>query len=222
MNRRKKIIDGLRTSRNRTKVKREEIRAMKRRLFILPSVFIGCAIIVLVQIGFAQDQKMEKDAAKPGAIAIELVVSRATVDAIDYEKRTVTVKLPDGTAQTIEAGPEVKNFDQGKVGDLVNTTFVESIAVFIRMSDAPKRAKPGDAVTNTVLLTAKVETIDHTHRTVTLKSPQGNMKTLKVGRDVTNFVLMKEGDHVVVRSTEPLAITGETPPKQGRTTVIGG
>jgi hypothetical protein len=198
-------INGLRISQNRTKVKSEENHAMKRRLFILSPVLIGCAIIVLVQIGFAQDQKTDKDAEKPGPIVIELVVSTATVDAVDHEQRTVTLKLPDGTAQTNKAEPEVKNVDQGRVSDLANATFVESIAVFIRTSDAPKRAMLGGGVAKALLLTGKVETIDHTHRTVTLKGPEGNMKTLKVGRNVTNFILMKEGDQVVVRSRESLA-----------------
>ncbi len=194
---------------------------MKRRLLAMSAVFVGCAIIVLTQIGFAQDQKIDKDAEKPGPIVIELVVSTATVDAIDDGKRPMTVKVPDGTAQTIKAVPEVKNVDQGKVSDLVNTTFIESIAVFIRAPYAPTKANPGDGRTNTLLLTGKVETIDRTHRTVTLKSSEGNLKTLSVGRDLTNFILMKEGDAVVVRSREPLASTSETSSKQIGPTVIG-
>ena len=78
---------------------------MKRCLFILSSVFLGCAIIVFAQTSFAQDQKMDKDAEKQGPIVIELVVSTATMDTIDDGKRIVTVKLPDGTAQTVKAGP---------------------------------------------------------------------------------------------------------------------
>jgi hypothetical protein len=163
-------------------------------------IFVGCAIIVLTQTGFAQGQRIDKDAEKPGPIVIELVVSRAIVDANDYGKRTMTLELPDGTAQTLKAGPGVKNVDQGKVGNLDNTTFIESIAVFISTPNAPTRVKPEDAVTDPLLLTAKVDTIDHAHRTVTLKSPQGNLKTLSVGRNVGNFILMKEGDQVVVRS----------------------
>jgi hypothetical protein len=155
---------------------------------------------VLTQIGFAQDQKIDKDAEKPGSIVIELVVSRATVDAIDYEKRTMTLKLPDGTARIVKVGSEVKHVDQGKTDDLDHTAFVESIAVLISTPNASTRKKPENVVTGPLLLTAKVDTIDHAHRTVSLKSPQGNLKTLSVGRNVANFILMKEGDQVVVRS----------------------
>jgi hypothetical protein len=110
---------------------------MKRRLLAMAPVFVACAIVVLVQSGFAQGQKIDKNAEEPGPIVIELVLSRAIVDAIDDGKRTVTLKLPDGAAQTLKTGPEVKNVDQGKVGNLDHTTFIESIAVFVRTSNAP-------------------------------------------------------------------------------------
>jgi hypothetical protein len=164
------------------------------------AIFVGCAILVLTQIGFAQGQKIDRDAEKPGSIVIDLVVRSATVDTLDYEKRTVTLKMPDETAQTLKAEPKVKNVDQGKVGNLDHTMFIESIAVFIGTPKAPTRTKPEDAASDPLLFTAKVDTIDHAHRTVTLKSPQGNLKTLNVGRNVANFILMKEGDQVVVRS----------------------
>ena len=170
----------------------------------------------------------ETEAAKvqdenPGEIVVQMVVSTVAVDAIDYEKRTVTFKLGDGTPQTFKAGQEERTFDQVKVGDLVNTTFVESITVSIRNPDArpstfvtqatqwaPNRGKSNGGAANALVFTAKVETIDHTRRTVTIKSSEGNTKILKVGRDVMNFGLVKEGDLVVVMSRESLAIMVET------------
>jgi hypothetical protein len=159
----------------------------------------------------------------PGEIVVQMVLSTAAVDAIDYEKRTVTFKLGDGTPQTFKVGQEERTFDQVKVGDLVNTTFVGSLTVSIRTSNAPpstvetqtalsapNRGKSTGGAASTLVYTAKMETIDHTRRTVTIKSSEGNMKILKVGSDVTNFGLVKEGDHVFVMSRESLAIMGET------------
>ena len=158
----------------------------------------------------------------PGEIVVQMVVSTAAVDAIDYEKRTVTFKLGDGTPQTFKAGQEERTFDQVKVGDLVNTAFVESITVSIRNSgappsavetqttlSAPNRGKSNGGAANALVFSGKVETVDHTHRTVTIKSPEGNMRILKVERNVTNFGLVKERDHVVVMSRELLAIMVE-------------
>ncbi len=86
---------------------------------ILSLVFVGCAIVVFAQFGFAQTQKMEREPDKPHAVSAAAMEITATVFAIDYEKRTGMLKLPDGTTETFNAGPEVMNFDQVKVGDPV-------------------------------------------------------------------------------------------------------
>jgi len=148
----------------------------------------------------------------------------ATVDAIDAANRTVTLKGPEGQTRTLKAGPEVRNFDQIKVGDLVKATFLEELAVFVKKSDAPpsaeetttvtlapKGAKPGVVVTDTKVVTAKIESVNKKKRTVTLKGPDGKKKTLKVGKNVANFHEVKKGDEVYIRFTEALAILVEKP-----------
>ena len=84
---------------------------------ILSLVVVGYAIIAFAQFGFAQTQDIERDAEKVGAVSVATMESTATIYAIDYEKRTGTLKLADGATETFNAGPEVKNFDQVKVGD---------------------------------------------------------------------------------------------------------
>ena len=86
---------------------------------ILSLVFVGCAVIAFAQFGFAQTQKIDRRAEKPGVVSVAAIESKATICAIDYEKRTGTLRLADGTTETFNAGPEVKNFDQVKVGDQV-------------------------------------------------------------------------------------------------------
>ena len=87
---------------------------------ILCLLFVVCAFFMLAQIGFAQAQKMARDnAQRPGAVKVEAEESTATVDALDYENRTGTLKLLDGTMLTFNFGPEVRNFDDIKVGDQV-------------------------------------------------------------------------------------------------------
>jgi hypothetical protein len=87
---------------------------------ILRLLLVVCASIALAQIGFAQAQKMARDnAQRPGAVKVEAEESIATVDTVDYENRTGTLKLLDGTMLTFKFGPEVRNFDEIKVGDQV-------------------------------------------------------------------------------------------------------
>ena len=77
-------------------------------------------VIALAQFGFAQAQTgVEKNATTPGFSAAGSPTSTATVSAIDHENRTGMLRLPDGTTVTFKAGPEVRNFDNLKVGDQV-------------------------------------------------------------------------------------------------------
>ena len=190
------------------------------------SVVVGLALVVLLaHIALAQGADPNVKAAselKPGGFAVEAVSSTATVDAIDAATRMVTLKFADGTTQAYKAGPEVRNFDQVSVGDQVKTTYVESVALFVRKSNekpfageaqtvqlAPKGAKPGVIVTNTAEITATAEAIDYAKRTVTLKGPRGNSVTYAVDESVTNFKNVKVGDELVLRVTEATAIVVE-------------
>jgi hypothetical protein len=196
---------------------------------VLSAVLVLVMVVVFAQLVMAQEtdtkaKTAKKTAQKPGAVIVETVSTTATVNAIDTAKRMVTLKFTDGKTQTFKLGPEVKNFDQIKVGDQVKTTYAESIAVFVRKSDekpsadeiqtiqvAPKGAKPGVLMTDTFEVTAKVEKIDHKKRTITLKGPDGNQKTFPVDKSVKNFKNIKTGDEVVMKITDAMAIYVEKP-----------
>jgi len=198
--------------------------ALMKKAISIPRIFVMLVLSVWIPLAATPETEAAKGPDEnPGEIVVQMVVSTAAVDVINYEKRTVTFRSGDGPPQTLEAGQEERTFDQVKVGDLVNTTFVESITVSIRNSDArpktfvtqttlsaPNRGKSNGGVAHAIVFAAKVETIDHTRRTVTIKSSEGDTKILKVRRDVTNFGLVKEGDRVVVMSRESLAIMVET------------
>jgi hypothetical protein len=158
-----------------------------------------------------------------GLIAVNTTTATATVTAVDPAKRTVTLRSPDGTTNTYRLSKNVRNFDQIKVGDQVKATLVESLAVVIRKANeppsigeeeavalAPKGARPGVVVANTKELTARIQAIDTTKRTVTLTGPAGNAVTLKAGPEV-DLTKLQVGDNVVVRYTEALALLVEAP-----------
>jgi Cu/Ag efflux protein CusF len=78
----------------------------------------------------------KEGAAKPGAVAVDVVKLTGTVKAIDREKRIVTVEGSGGRTVMIDA-KNARNLDQLKVGDKVNLTYVEELALFVRKSDEP-------------------------------------------------------------------------------------
>jgi hypothetical protein len=189
---------------------------MKKRVAV--GFWLALAVVAAIAAGCATTSE------KPGGMVAESVTATATVEAVDAAKRTVTLKFADGKTQTYKLGPEVKNFDQIKVGDRLKSTLVESVAVFVRKSDeppgvaegrtvqvAPKGAKPGVLITDTVEVTAKVEAIDYQKRTVTLRQPNGVQKTFAVDKSVEKFNTVKTGDEVVLRVTDAMLIYVESP-----------
>ena len=67
--------------------------------------------------------------------------------------------------------------------------------------------KPSGEIANVQHLTATVEKINHATRVVTLKGPEGNVRTIKVGEGVKHLEQVKVGDQVVVRVTEAFALS---------------
>ncbi len=67
----------------------------------------------------------------PGGIVVNTVDVSARVTAIDAANRKVTLLGPDGDKFTVKVGPEAVNFDQIRVGDLVNATVTEELVVYL-------------------------------------------------------------------------------------------
>ncbi len=165
---------------------------------------------------------------KPAGIIASSTTIKATVDAIDYDKRTVVLRSEDGkSTTTMDVGPEVKNFKQVKKGDVLVVEQVESLALLVvpkgeaplakasssSLEVAKLGEKPRAVEVNTREIVATVEAIDYKARTVTLKGPEGNSRTLKVGPDAKRFDNVKKGDEVYVSYTETTAISVQAPQK---------
>ena len=105
---------------------------------------------------------------RPGGIEGELVVGTAIVKAIDKKNRVVTLKSPDGKETKVKCGPEVRNFAQIKIGDVVTTKFLETVELFVtgeekpsaertmEVGRAPLGSKPGFSAIDTVEVKASV------------------------------------------------------------------
>ena len=76
--------------------------------------------------------------------AVELTTK---IEAIDKTSRLITLKDHDGETETIYCGPEVKRFDELKVGDTITFRYYESTAYAIRKPGQPSGlpAKAGPA-----------------------------------------------------------------------------
>ena len=160
---------------------------------------------------------------EPGAIVVDTTRMTATVAAIDLRNRRITLVAPDGRRATYKVTKDAANFDRIRVGDRVNATVTEELAVLLRQAGtppsagegaevalAPKGAMPGGVVAETAEVTARVVSVDTMSRRVTLQFVDGSTKTVRVNPDI-DLANVAPGDAVTVRITEALAIAVEKP-----------
>lgn len=146
-----------------------------------------------------------------------------TVDAVDKEKGTVTLKGPQGRTVTLAVQDKSK-LDAIEVGDPVVATYIEAVAFQVRkagsgvpgVSTKEERAtsKPGEApagaIAGEIKVTATIDAIDRKAQTVTIKGPEGNTETIKV-KNPKNLEGVKVGDLVDITYSQALAVTLDKP-----------
>jgi hypothetical protein len=161
-----------------------------------------------------------------GGVVLETSKAEFSVESINASDRTVGLRHADGSLSTVECGPEVRNFDQIKIGDRVTATLAESVAVGLIKGDevpigaattsavvrSPTGAKPSGKIVDTVGFTAKVLSVDIPNRQVILQTADGDSESVKVGPEI-DLSNIAPGDHVGVRATRAFAITVKAPEK---------
>lgn len=179
----------------------------------------------------AQAQQ-ERSQRPPDLVHTRMAAAHATVEAVDHAKRTVLLRTDDGRELTLDVPDSVKNFDQVEKGDAINLNYLQATAISLQKAEeagggaagssapsaggpsgneyrtikvAPPGEKPSGAATHVVEIAATVEGVDPKDRTITLRGPQGNVRTIDVGEDVRNLANIKKGDQVIVRQTEAIA-----------------
>ena len=190
---------------------------MKKNLILL--------LAGLVSISLMACAGKEDSGDKPGAVASRTVTVEATVEAINYKSRMVTLRGPKGKVVSMYVDEQARNFNQIKVNDLVEAEYFESVALYVQKHDGgqpvagketavartPLGEKPGVAAIDTMVVKATVIDIDYDARKVVLKVPDGRYVTLIVDKDAPNFGKVKPGDQVVARYTLALAISVRKP-----------
>lgn len=195
---------------------------MKQTLTLLGAALIGAATLpALAQNKPAANATMAVASAPGTATVAATVTVSATVTAIDKATRQVTLKGPEGKTKTVTAGPEVRNFDQVKVGDTVTMRYVEALTLTLKKDGkelrsetvtpaavrAPAGERPAGAVGQQVEVTANVIAVDPKTQTVTLQGPKQTVD-LKVP-DAGQFKLIKVGDQIQATFVEAVAVAVE-------------
>jgi len=153
-------------------------------------------------------------------VTSEIKTQSGVVEAIEAQSRSVTIRKPDGTVVTTVAGPEVKRFEEIKVGDKVNARYYENLVIRVKPPGEPAVDKdvkdaiasaqtlPGGTKARQRTLTCTITAIDLDTPTITFTSANGWKYTSKV-RDKANLAAVKVGDKVDIIWTDALLVSLE-------------
>lgn len=142
----------------------------------------------------------------------------AKVVAIDQTNRILTLQDTKGNVVQVQAPPEVKRFNEIKIGDTINITYRQAVALqlvkpgtVVQNQATPTitrgtGAKPSGEMTQIQTATVTIQSIDMNKPSVTVKTQDGRTLTLAV-QDKNNLKGLKAGDVVQITYSEALAIS---------------
>lgn len=142
------------------------------------------------------------------------ITTTAAVIDIDYEERSLTIENQNRIV-VLYVTPEVKRFDDIKVGDFITTQYTESVAVHVQTQDGETRiqtsgdldqARESVDAMEQIQVVSDILAIDTTMGTVTLKQPHGGELTLPVEHP-ENLNNVSVGDQVVMTYTKAVVIS---------------
>lgn len=177
------------------------------------NVILAAAIVVLS----AGHLFAQASAQTPAGVQDKPITRTATIEAIDRSTRQITLKNSKGEMATIVAGPEVKRFDELKVGDTVSATYYESVAVNVRKPGDPgpkpggaavtpgTGAKPGATAAVQQSVTVTVQSIDKPNQSVTVKRADGSIVSFRV-QNPKYLDMAKAGDTVDITYTQAILV----------------
>ena len=167
------------------------------------------------------------EATEPGKVGVAQTVKvTATITAIDKATRDITLKGPQGNEVVVTAGPDVKNFDNAKVGDQVNAQYVEALTLELKKGggmtvarsdqggvlESKPGQKPGGVAGRQVTIVADVVDVNPAKQSITLRGPKRTVEL--VVADPAQFKLVAKGDQVEAKYTQALAIAVEPAAKK--------
>jgi hypothetical protein len=158
--------------------------------------------------------------AQSKTITSEMRVETGTIEAIEAQTRTVTIKKADGTFVSTVAGPDIKRFDELKIGDKVTARYYDNVVIRLKHpgeSDADSRAQattgseqalPGGTKARQRTITATITAIDMSTPSITFTGPNGWKYTSRV-QDPEALAKVKVGDKVDITWTEAVLVSLE-------------
>jgi hypothetical protein len=151
----------------------------------------------------------------------ESVSATVTIQAIDKDNRLVTLRDESGAEDTYLVGPEMKRFDELKVGDKVKVKYYESLVMQVRKpgdpapttGDSTKMTRgtgesPAATIARQQTTSVQVVSIDQAAPSITVKTADGRTVTRKVDNP-KNLEGVKPGDTIDITFTRAMLMAVE-------------
>jgi len=145
-----------------------------------------------------------------------------SVEAVDVEKRHITLKGPEGNTGVFEVGDQVQRLSEIKAGDTIHADYTVGAVAELREPTEEEKSAPLTEVTaasrgtseeppaagigRAVRAVASIESLDPTAQSATVKGPEGGLVTVHV-EDPTVFNSLKVGQPIVVTFAEKLVLS---------------
>ncbi len=149
---------------------------------------------------------------------VETGTGMVTVQSIDAAQRTLVLKREDGDLATFKAGPEVRRFNQIKVGDQIMSTVTDNLTLFLVKGQVapeaaaaqgivrtPEGSNVGGIIISAININAKVLDVDYAARRVLLQYTPTQTRSVKVRPEV-DLSQVAVNNTVLVRGTRSLSI----------------
>jgi Cu/Ag efflux protein CusF len=179
-------------------------------------------LLALLFSGGAPAQTQQQKVVQAQPMEAVLVVTE-----IDHATRSVTLRGPKGNERTLTVPPEAQNLDQVRVGSRFKVEYLEEVAVSLSKGGepsasagetvmlSPKGGRPGGAAARTVSVSGVVEGVDPASREVTLRGPQGGVRTMAVADDV-KLEGVAPGDRISLIYTQAIALQMASTPQPAK------
>ena len=154
----------------------------------------------------------------------ETITATASVTAIDKATRLVSLKKPDGEMVFVVAPPEIKRFDEIKVGDTITAKYTENIILRVMKPGEPAvnsatggvaaggGANPSGTMTAQRSVTATITAIDPAVPSITLTGADKKVITTKVA-DREALKQVKVGDRLDITYQAAVLVSADPPKK---------
>jgi Cu/Ag efflux protein CusF len=177
--------------------------------------FALAALLTVLPIFAVAQAQTDKTVTKENAVTATM-----TIQAIDQATRSITLRSEKGDEDTFTVGPEVKRFNELKVGDKIRATYYESLVFQLRKPGVPSAPAsttvaggriaevPGAAVGKQETTTVTVKAVDMNAPSITVVTPDGRVMTRKI-QERKNLEGVSPGDRIDITYTQALIVNAE-------------